>query len=469
MIRVTDFPYGAKGDGITNDRAAIQAAIDHASEIGGDTIVFTAGMIFLTANLFLKSHVKLHFEDGAMLKQDPNADDYVKPMPDGTYAPTEIVFGHNVMDVAWGHSFYFNYPFIYAGEGTENIAITGKGTIELTRGTSCDDTIHVITIGFYRVTNFELSDFTIQKFNAYVIDIINSAHGLCKNLTLQEPTDGNGDGISLIGSHDIRITGCNLTTSDDGIYTCVTYGDPRAGLWYTCDQPTPVYNIEIDHNNGRVIWEATKALCFIMWGNGCADPCTAEVSHIYVHDNHFQTMGAWTGNWVNGQFEFNGKTNAIKDVRFENNIIDIIQDNFYDLHICDFYGYDSMTALQNVDFSLSNLYWISQGKTGVAEQGSRHYGYIDGADARLYQGIKLTGDVTYEFRATVQASGVPGRLFVRDQISNTPIALQEFNNTTWESVSFFFTVPTTGNYRLGLEGIDDEGRACFTDVSCIAI
>ena len=42
VFRVTEAPFFAKADGVTNDRAAMQAAIDTAFENGGGVVVLDA-------------------------------------------------------------------------------------------------------------------------------------------------------------------------------------------------------------------------------------------------------------------------------------------------------------------------------------------------------------------------------------------------------------------------------------------
>lgn len=107
-----DFPitdFGAKKD--EDCTKAIRAAIDACHEAGGGRVVIPEGK-WLTGALFLRSNVNLHVAEGATLEWTFNLDDY------------PIVFtrfeGMECMNFS---------PFIYAYE-QENIAITGKGTLD---------------------------------------------------------------------------------------------------------------------------------------------------------------------------------------------------------------------------------------------------------------------------------------------------------------------------------------------------
>jgi len=67
--------YGAKGNGVTKDTAAIQHAIDACAKRGGGTVLLTPGT-YLSAPIVLKSNITLKLEKGATLLGSPDFNDY---------------------------------------------------------------------------------------------------------------------------------------------------------------------------------------------------------------------------------------------------------------------------------------------------------------------------------------------------------------------------------------------------------
>lgn len=64
--RITD--YGAVADGTTNNRAAIQAAVDACTVAGGGRVIVPTGQ-FLSGTIVLKSNVTLYLEKGGRADQ----------------------------------------------------------------------------------------------------------------------------------------------------------------------------------------------------------------------------------------------------------------------------------------------------------------------------------------------------------------------------------------------------------------
>ena len=79
MVTVADVfnvrDYGAKGDGIAKDTAAVQRAVDAANSAGGGEVLLPRGT-YLCGSVFLKSGVDFHLAEGAVLKGSPDHDDY---------------------------------------------------------------------------------------------------------------------------------------------------------------------------------------------------------------------------------------------------------------------------------------------------------------------------------------------------------------------------------------------------------
>ena len=107
MVEISD--YNAAGDGIANDTAAVQAALD-----SGEVVHFTPGT-YLCGTLYMRSNGGIHLDEGATLlaipgKENYNADDF---------SPRNRVFVSE--KVSGAH--------LIIAEECENISITGKGKI----------------------------------------------------------------------------------------------------------------------------------------------------------------------------------------------------------------------------------------------------------------------------------------------------------------------------------------------------
>ena len=120
-IALTSFPDRTFMINVPQDtssaRTLLQAAIDSCSVAGGGTVKISEGHYFLNGPLHLKSDVNLNLAEGAYLQFSGKSSDFL-PVVLTRWEGTEL----------YGHS-----PMIYAYHAN-NIAITGKGTIDAQGG-----------------------------------------------------------------------------------------------------------------------------------------------------------------------------------------------------------------------------------------------------------------------------------------------------------------------------------------------
>jgi unsaturated rhamnogalacturonyl hydrolase len=107
---ITDF--GAPADGKADSTAAIARAIDACNKAGGGRVVVPKGL-FVTGAIRLKSNVNLHVSEGATLQFSPD--------PAG-YLPVVLT--------RWEGVECMSYSSLIYAFGQENIALTGKGTLD---------------------------------------------------------------------------------------------------------------------------------------------------------------------------------------------------------------------------------------------------------------------------------------------------------------------------------------------------
>ena len=195
-LNVLDF--GAKGDGVTKDTAAIQKALDNCAASGGGTVLLPEG-VFLTGSLTLGANTTLQLASRANLLGSPDIADYP------------------VINVRWEGEFREGHRALISATNAANVTITGGaifgpplplGKLRNPRGP--------VLIELTGCTNALLENFTTQYQQLWSIHLL-----FCKNLTARSLTlrsvNANGDGIDVESCDGVLIEKCDINTGDDAI------------------------------------------------------------------------------------------------------------------------------------------------------------------------------------------------------------------------------------------------------------
>ena len=212
--------FGAKGDGLTLDHAAINQAIEKACNNGGGRVVLPAGT-YLCGSIRLKSNVELHLMAGARILAAPAA---MK-----AYDKSEVFGGPEYQD--GGHT-YFHNSLIWA-EGQQKISITGRGMID-GEGLTKHDTEKA---GNVQGGSIGTGDKAI-------------ALKLCRNVTIRDITIFRGGHFAII------VTGCDIGTIDN-----VTIDTNRDGIDIDCCKYFTVSNTKVNTpSDDAIVLKSSYAL-----------------------------------------------------------------------------------------------------------------------------------------------------------------------------------------------------------------
>lgn len=197
--------YGAKGDGVTLDTAAIQTAIDQCSSLGGGVVLLDRGT-FLSGSILLRSNVHLRIEAGARLLASGRIADYI----------TDGYTHHN----RYGVEFMMDPCFIFAGNA-ENVTISGPGEINGNGKTMPNagdpNAYRPMLIRMLNCRNVRISDISLRDPAGWTTAILDSRDIWCRGVSINSLVNGNGDGLSFDNCQNIVIADCNIVGNDDNI------------------------------------------------------------------------------------------------------------------------------------------------------------------------------------------------------------------------------------------------------------
>lgn len=231
--------YGAVADGKTLCTEAFAKAINECEKQGGGTVFVPAGT-FLTGAIIFKSNITLHLDNGAIVKFSQDPKDY--PLVTERWEGAEVKC---------------HCGLIY-GDGIENVAITGQGTLDgqgqpwwkkQKEGTL--EYPRPRMINFCRSKRILLDGIKLIDSPSWTVNPI-----LCENVTINNifilnPADSpNTDGIDPESCKNVRISNCHIDVGDD----CIAV---KAGT-EDCIERVPCENITITnctmvHGHGGVV------------------------------------------------------------------------------------------------------------------------------------------------------------------------------------------------------------------------
>ncbi len=231
--------FGAKGDGQTNDAAAIQAALDACCENGGGRVVLESGHTYYSASLFLRENVELHLEKGAVLKATGDLAGYVRPN-EKINDPKTALIGNPVTGKP-------SFVFLY-GLHAHGCAVTGSGTIDANGSAFLrrKDRYYVTGDFYPRPTtiyveasdHISFRDFTVVGAPFWTLHPAGCDDVLIDRIRILNDLDAaNSDGIDPDHCSNVRILGCHIVCADDCICLKTSKGNAEYG---------PCENIVID-------------------------------------------------------------------------------------------------------------------------------------------------------------------------------------------------------------------------------
>ncbi|HXI72277.1 MAG TPA: glycosyl hydrolase family 28 protein [Verrucomicrobiae bacterium] len=209
--------YGAKGDGMTLDTPALQAAIDACNRDQGGTVLVPAG-VFVIGTTELKSNVTLHIAAQGVLLGSGHGKDYFAAEAIPLHGDSTLEDGNT------GLLFAVN---------AENITVEGPGMID-GRGSQfhgpkrgdpspagISGSHRPYHLMFCRCRHLRIRDIFLKDCAFHSMRIVQCSYAWFTGIHLRSRVISNNDGFHFISCEYMHVANCDIQCQDDA---CALFG-----------------------------------------------------------------------------------------------------------------------------------------------------------------------------------------------------------------------------------------------------
>ena len=249
--------FGAKGDGVVIDTAAVQAAIDACNRDKGGTVLVPAGD-FVVGTIELKSNVTLHLSAQGKLLGSAKPEDYKA----GNGIPPS---NGNIVMISATHAENISIEGQGTIDGNGAKFFTGKGDMTGPGQNSAQGYFqrpHLMV--FYRCQNLRIRDVFLTASAYHCMRILNCKRVFLDGVGIYNRVNLNNDGFHINSSEYVHISNCDVACQDDA---CALFGSNK---FVTVTNSTFSTRWSIFRFGGGQAENITISNCVIYDTYGCA-------------------------------------------------------------------------------------------------------------------------------------------------------------------------------------------------------
>lgn len=292
--------YGAVGDGIVRDTAAIQRAIDRCFEEGGGRVTLQKGT-FLSGTLYLKSGVCLEIDRSAVLLASPDIRDYGEDTHYNRY--------RNEPDL--------DRCFLYA-QDAEEIGLCGEGKImgNAEAFPNKGSIYRPMLLRFLRCRQIRLEKLRLYDAAAWTTAFLDSEYIWVNGVDIRNEKRYNGDGLDFDGCRHVWISDCSIRGTDDNL--CLqSSGLPTEDVHISnCSFSSVCAGIRIGLKSVGAIRGVTIANCTMhhVWREGIKAECTegGSISDVVIQNIVMRNVRRPLFFLLNNRFEPDGLGSSLE-------------------------------------------------------------------------------------------------------------------------------------------------------------